>query len=102
MPPSRLQLVVAAAAASAGLAAADWKLVVRQTGPAAEGTPPTWTRKGTSEADPNYSILDSLEPCRSGGGFAFKTYYPKGDKTRPAPFHNIWFQTSNPLTTPFE
>lgn len=79
-------------------AASEYKLFLRQTGPTVLPAEKWNNMVDGGESSPNYSILDQLETCRSGGVFIFKTLWPKGDIAKPEPSHNIWRQSSNPLT----
>ena len=85
---------------SAGTAA-EWKLFLRQTAglwqDADKWVHCTAPPCGADEMAPNYSILDQLETCRTGGVFIFKVLWPKGDNSGAEPSHNIWRQSSNPL-----
>ena len=79
-------------------AASDYKLFLRQTNPTTLPAASWLHMSDGGESSPNYSILDQLESCRSSGVFVFKVFWPKGDITKAEPSHNIWRQSSNPLT----
>ena len=82
-------------------ASAEYKLFLRQTAglwqDAEKWLHCTLPPCGADASSDNYSILDQLETCRSGGVFVFKTLWPKGDIAKAEPSHNIWRQSSNPL-----
>lgn len=97
-PPLLLLLVGATPFVSA-----SWTLFIRQTGGNVQPAD-DWRRFNTDANDgggadaENYSILDELERCRSGGVFTFKMLWPQGSIEQPGiPLYNIWSQTSNPL-----
>ena len=88
--------VLVALACCFATARAEWTLMLRQTA-GLWLAPDNWLRHGSSPTEPNYSQLDQLESCRSGGLFLFKVLWPKGDKDHAGPQHNVWRQSSNPL-----